>query len=63
MLTLITDENIEGIIAWLENELRSVIQEPGLSDIDLRLIEVNIALLELVKYLKENQTLLNIQHL
>lgn len=58
MDALITDENVNGIIEGLENELRSVIQEPELSDRDLRLIGVNIALLELVKYLKENQALL-----
>ena len=58
MDALITDENVNGIIEGLENELRSVIQEQGISDRDLRLIGVNIALLELVKYLKENQALL-----
>ena len=52
MDALITDENVNGIIEGLENELRSVIQEPELSDRDLRLIGVNIALLELIKYLK-----------
>jgi hypothetical protein len=55
MSNLISSENIAEIIEGCEYDLRALMQEVGLRPFDCSLLETNVTLLELVKYLNEQR--------
>jgi len=52
-ISLINNNNVDDIIEGLDEEIRSMMQESYLSPIDYRMIYINAALLEMVRFLRE----------